>query len=159
MKIVIAWVLSIIVVAMICLILRELIDEYTGIEELASDQVPPSTGLHNLLLRSKQHAHRHGRWSLFARPSSSYLEFRDMMMKCEAGATGFCDELALSPPDFLLEQNGIDKASGIRKLILNLLHRFAVPHNPDVTFEPLDGGTRRRLLLEVLEFAGATRTR
>ena len=81
------------------------------------------------------------------------------MMKCEAGATGFCDELALSPPDFLLEQNGIDKASGIRKLILNLLHRFAVPHNPDVTFGPLDGGTRRRLLLEVLEFAGATRTR
>ena len=155
MKIVIAWVLSIIVVAMICLILRELIDEYTGIGELASDQVPPSTGLHNLLLRSKQHAHRHGRWSLFARPSSSYLEFRDMMMKCEAGPSGFCDEAIVSPPDFLVEKNGIEKAVGIRKLILNMLHRFIVPHNPDVRFEPLDGCARRKLLLEVLEFAGA----
>ena len=159
MKIVIVWVLSIIVIAIISLALRELLDEYTGIGELPSDQVAPSTGLRTLLLRSKQHAHRYGKWSFFARSSSSYLNFRDRMMKCEAGATGFCDELALSPPDFLLEQNGIDKASGIRKLILNLLHRFAVPHNPDVTFEPLDGGTRRRLLLEVLEFAGATRTR
>ena len=144
---IISWLVCLVGFSFVCLVLRDAIDEYTGVGNVYSEIRHQFPRLYSLLIKCKQHAQRAGGGSIITH--GSYRAFQDNMIECQLN--GNCADV-LESVYFLTQTPLLESCGPFFRMVLMVLHKFVVPHEINCSIEPFGVKAREEVLMQLATF-------